>query len=238
MFDTGETQKEALGFPDTLVMPYAGTYWIPVEATMLGSPFIDAWKQGAEEYRRWSAQGKLHPIDIHRAWRTFEPATLPEVAAGAKAPAREEIEEKFLPDWKKLVDLKWQTSLAQYKEDATKAPHSGEPWLKLGFLAVEFKRYDEAKEYFIKARDDAKTAASAYNNLGNLAFIRSDMESAMSDYTQAAEKDPNDAQVQLNLARLYLKEGHAQKASTAYEKAVGLDKSLREQYPDVSSLTP
>src|SRR5882724_8568209 len=136
MFDTGETQKEALGLPDNMVVSYAGSYWIPIEATMLGSPFIEAWKQGATEYQRWSAQGKLHPIDIHLAWRTFEPVTLPDVASGAKAPSSEAIEEKFLPDYKALVDLKWQTSLTRGKGAATVAPNSGEPWMKLGFLAV------------------------------------------------------------------------------------------------------
>ncbi len=238
MFDTGETNKDVLGLPDNLVVSYAGSYWIPIEATMIGSSFMDAWKQGAEEYHRWSDQGKLHPIDIHMAWRTYEPVTLPEIASGAKPPAREAIEEKFLPDWKAIVELKWQTSLAKNKQAAAAAPASGEPWLRLGFLAVEFRRYEEAKEYFIKARNDPKTAASAYNNLGNLAFLRNDMESAMTNYTQALEKDPNDAQVYLNLARVHLKQGRAQKASTAYEKAISLDKSLREQYPDVSSLTP
>jgi len=238
MFDTGETQKEVLGMPDTMVVSYAGSYWIPIEATMIGSSFLEAWKQGAEEYRRWSAQGKLHPIDIHMAWRTFEPVTLPDMASGAKAPARDAIEEKFLTDWKAIVDLKWQTSLTKDKQATTESPNSGDPWLRLGFLAVEFRHYEEAREYFIKARNDPKTAASAYNNLGNLAFLRGDMESALSNYQQGIEKDSRDAQIYLNLARVHLKQGRAQKASAAYEKAIGLDKSLREQYPDVSSLTP
>ncbi len=103
---------------------------------------------------------------------------------------------------------------------------------------MEFKHYDEARDYFIKARNDPKTSGSAYNNLGNLALIRGDTESALSNYGQALDKDPNDAQVHFNLARVYLKQGRAQKASAAYEKAVSLDKSLREQYPDVSSLAP
>jgi len=177
-------------------------------------------------------------VDIHLAWRTYEPVTLPDVASGAKAPAREDIEEKFLPDWKALVELKWQTSLNKAKQEAAAEPNSGAPWMKLGFLAVEFRRYDDAKNYFVKARNDPKTAAAASNNLGNLAFIRNDMESAAYNYNQALEKDPNDAQVHLNLARYYMKIGKADKASAAYDKAVKRDPSLREQYPDVSSLTP
>jgi tetratricopeptide (TPR) repeat protein len=238
MFDTGETEKDALGFPDSLVVSYAGSYWIPIEATMLGSPFMEAWKQGADEYHRWSQQGKLTPIDIHMAWRTFEPATLPEVASGAKAPERQMIEEKFLPDWKSLVDLRWQTSVASAKAAAAAAPTSGQPWLRLGFLAMEFRHYDEAKTYFTKAREDAATAAAAYNNLGNIAFIQSDNAAAESNYQEAQQKDPSDGQIWLNLARVYLKEDKPQKAAAAFERGIGLDPTLREQYPDVSTLAP
>ncbi|MFA5975381.1 MAG: tetratricopeptide repeat protein [Elusimicrobiota bacterium] len=238
MFDTGENQKEALGFPEGWVVPYGGTYWVPVEATMIGSPFLDAWKQGAEQYRRWSQQGKVTPLDIHLAWRQFEPATLPEIASGVKAPTRQAIEEKFLADWKSLIDLRWQTSLSAAKQATTGTPNSGEPWLRLGFLATEFRHYQEARQYFLKARDDAATAASSYNNLGNLAMIQGDLVASENYYKQALEKDAGDAQVSINLARLYLKTGHPKKASTAFEKAMSLDPGLREQYPDVSVLAP
>jgi sugar lactone lactonase YvrE len=238
MFDTGVTEKEALGFPDSMVVLYAGSYWIPLEATMLGSSFMDAWKHGAEEYHRWSVQGQLHPIDIHLAWRTYEPVTLAEAAAGPKPPTREKIEEKFLPDWKALVDLKWQTVASEAKQASAADPSSGKPWLRLGFLAVDFHRFDDAKEYFMKARSDAATTAAAYNNLGNLAFIKGDMESALPNYVEAREKDPADPEILLNIVRVYLKEGRTQKASEEYEKAMALDKSLKEQYPDVSALTP
>ena len=239
MFDTGETEKDALGFPDNMLVSYAGSYWIPIEATMLGSPFLEAWKQGAEEYRRWSAQGKVTTVDIHRAWQTFEPATLPDIASGgAKAPEREAIEEKFLTDWKALVDLRWQTSVTAARQAQAAAPNSGEPWLRLGFLAMEFRRYDDAKRYFTKARDDAATLAAAYNNLGNLAFIQGDNAGAESLYQQAQQKDPSDGQILLNLSRVYLKEGKPQKASTSFERGMALDPTLREQYPDVSTLAP
>jgi len=238
MFDTGETRKDALGLPDTMVVSYAGSYWIPLEATMLGSSFQEAWKKGAEEYHRWSGLGQMHPIDIHQAWRTYEPATLPEAATAPKPPARETVEEKFLPDWKALVDLKWQTVATEAKQDSLANPSSGQPWLRLGFLAVDFHRLEDAKDYFMKARADNATASAAYNNLGNLAYIKGDLESALSNYTQAREKDPSDAQISLNIVRVHLKQGHLQRASADYEKAIALDKTLKDQFPDVSALAP
>ena len=239
MFDTGETDQAALGFPEDRVVLYAGTYWIPLEATMLGQPFQAAWKQGAEEYRRWSAQGKLSPIDIHTAWRTYEPATLPSAGAATfPPPAREAIEAKFLADWKSLVELRWQTSLAAAQAESAANPASGKPWLRMGLLAVEFKRYDEAKTYLAKARKDPATEAAAINNLGNLAFLTPDVDTAASLYQEAHVRDPKDGQILLNLARAYLKKGNRPKAAEAFGEAMKLEPALHDKYPDVTVLAP
>ncbi len=237
MFDTGVRSQEALGFPADRVVRYAGSYWIPLEATMLGSPFLDAWKQGAQEYHRWADKGQVTPIDIHEAWKTYEPATLREMAGGPKAPARQAVEAKFLPDWKALVNLRWQTSVAAANQAAT-ANGSGDPWLQLGLIAVEFHRYDEAKENFNKARKDPSSAAAAFNNLGNLALLKGDLPGSETLYKDSMQIDPADAEVSINLARVYLKSKLRSKALTAFSHAMGLDPSLREQYPDLSALLP
>jgi DNA-binding beta-propeller fold protein YncE len=238
MFDTGETNKDELRFPEDLLVSYAGSYWIPLEATAIGSSFTEAWKQGAEEYKRWSQQGKLNVIDIHRAWQTYEPATLAEVKQTLKVPTRQALEEKYLKDWQALVNLRWQTGQAKAKADLAAKPGSGQPWLNLGFLAVEFKKYPEAREYFTKAKADHALEASALNNLGNLAFLQNDLTSAEARYKQAMQSDPADAGIALNLARLYLKQDLPQKASEAFKTAVNLDPSIKERYSDVSALAP
>jgi len=230
MFDTGEARLESVGFPESMLVNYAGTYWIPVEATMIGQPFLAAWKQGAELVRRLMPSQKIAMIDIHSAWGVFEPATLAEPESGTRpaVPAKEAVEARFGPDWKAIIDLRWQTSSEQRKNNP----------LQMGLLAVEFRRYDEAKTYFMKARQDPATAASAYNNLGNLAMLRQDLASAESHYTQAVQKDDRDPQIYLNLVRLHLKAGRPHKAKDAYDKAIALDPAIKEQYPDVASLTP
>ena len=238
MFDTGESRRETLAFPESYLVSYAGTYWVPIEVTMLGSPFMEAWKQGAEEYRRWDQQGKLSVIDIHKAWETFEPATLPESNTTIKPPTRMAIEAKFLSDWQSLAQLRWQIGTAAIKAAASAAPMSGAPWLDMGFLAVDFKRYDDARDAFSKARTDPATAAAAYNNLGNLAFMQGDLVKAESYYKQAQQADATDAGIPLNLARLYLKQALPQKASAAFKQALTLDPSLKDQYSDVSALAP
>ncbi len=236
MFDTGESRRESLAFPESYLVSYAGTYWIPVEATMIGSPFMEAWKQGADEYRRWQQQGKLAVLDIHRAWQTYEPATLPEANLAIKHPSREAMEEKFLKDWQALVNLRWQTGQAQAKEALAAHPDSGQPWLDLGFLAVDFKKYQEAHDYFAKAKADPSLVAAAANNLGNLAYLQNDLTKAEASYKQAQQSDASDAGISLNLARVYFKQGLVQKASAAFKQATRLDPSIKERYTDVTAL--
>ncbi len=236
MFDTGISRKEELAFPESMLVPYAGTYWIPLEATMLGSPFMEAWKNGAEQVRRWKSQGKLSILDVHKAWHTFEPATLPEAKLDIKPPTLEAIQTRFLKDWKGMVEMRWLTGMAQAKEAAAAKPQSGQPWMDVGFLAAEFKRYEEAREFFHKAKADGTLTASAYNNLGNLALLQNDFIRAEADYKRARQNDPKDAGILLNLARLYLKQAQPKKAAEAFKQAVELDSTVKERYSEVSAL--
>jgi len=236
MFDTGETQVEELGFPEEMFVRYAGTWWVPLEATMLGESFTKAWKQGAEQYRRWNAQGKVFPIDIHRAWGQFEPATLPDNAAPVKAPTVEAVDAKFLADWKGLVDWRWQSTLQRTRDAAVRQPGVGEPALAAGLVAVQFKKYQDATKYFQQAKNDPATASAALNNLGNLAMVSGDLSEAMNVYQLAAEKDPTDGQILINLARAQKKAGKTDLARKTLDRALGLQPSLLHSYADLDSL--
>jgi len=151
---------------------------------------------------------------------------------------RQAIEEKFLKDWQSLVSFRWQSATAAIKARSAADPKSGQPWMDQGFLAVDFKRYDEAKESFGKAAADAATAAAAHNNLGNLAMIQNDLSKAEAEYKEAAVKDPSDAGIFLNQARLYMKQSQQPKAAAAFKQAVMLDSSIKDRYGDLSALAP
>ena len=236
MFDTGESRVETLGLPEERLVFYAGTWWVPLEATLLGDSFTAAWRKGAEEYRQWSERQQLTPIDVHHAWGSFEHATVMDHPLEIKAPTRAAIEEKFLANWKSLPDLRWQTAVDQAAKASAAAPTSGRPWLQLGLMAIDFKRYDDAVAYFGKAQSDPSTAASASNNLGNLAYLKKEWTSAITHYKEAAHQDPGDGRVLINLARVQSKSGDKTNAKNSYEAALKLDATLKEEYPDFNAL--
>jgi DNA-binding beta-propeller fold protein YncE/tetratricopeptide (TPR) repeat protein len=237
MMDTGETRRESLSFPDNWLIPYAGTYWIPLEAASTGSSFIDAWKRGAEEYHEWAASGKVNVTDIHQAWTVFEPAALPEMVSGYKALGADVVEQKFRKDWDALADMRWQTAQENYKRSKT-PQDAAQAALDYGMLAAQFKHYDEAKNSFQQALKDPSTLAAGYNNLGNLEFTEGNIDAAVKYYQEAAGADPADGQIWLNIARADLKKNLTDQAATAYNKAITVEPALKEKYGDVSALVP
>lgn len=236
MVDTGESRREALALPEHLLVPYAGTWWIPIEATLLGDSFTNAWKKGAEEYQRWNASRQLTIIDTHHAWGTFEPATLPDQPADVTAPTLAQIEGKFLPDWKALAELRWQTAAADARAAVAATPASGAPWLQLGLIAIDYKKYDQAAMAFTHAKDDPATAAAALNDLGNLAFIKEDWTGAEKAYQSAAQKDATDARVLVNLARAQKKLGKTDDAQKTFALAIAEDATLKAEIPSLEAL--
>jgi len=124
------------------------------------------------------------------------------------SPPRDAIEEKFLDDWKS-----WRISNGNEpgsrQAGRGRLPASGQPWLRLGLLAVEFKRYEEAKEYF-RRRAKTRDGGRRLQQLGNLAFLRGNWESRWRTTTRPGE-GPQDARIRLNMARVFLKQGHPQR---------------------------
>jgi hypothetical protein len=75
----------------SLSIPYNGTLWIPVEVTLIGRRgFLEAWRQGAEEYARYEGQADkrgFHPTAA--AQEVYRPVGLRETDLGLQYGSRE-----------------------------------------------------------------------------------------------------------------------------------------------------
>ena len=80
MLDTGilESDRENLLPEASIYYPFNGSFWIPVETTLLADKsFLNAWRAGIQRLR----SAKLEEvIEVRRAWRTYQPAILPKQA--------------------------------------------------------------------------------------------------------------------------------------------------------------
>jgi tetratricopeptide (TPR) repeat protein len=237
MFNTGvpEQDKATLGFPESLLVLYHGTVWIPVEMTLVGSSFTRAWQKGAEEYRDWSVKGKVDIIDIQKAWDQFKPATLPKEDAKAVKVKREEIEAKFKGELDTLARQRLVNLSAEYLDALKKNPNDQNALGQLGILYGENGLYAEALVQFQKMLATDKMNTVALNNIGNISLLQGRLEDAKQAYESALKLAPGDTGIMVNLARDLFQMGKGEEAKKLFLDAASIDPRVLRLYGDLAA---
>ncbi|MDP2167026.1 MAG: 6-bladed beta-propeller, partial [Thermodesulfovibrionales bacterium] len=216
---------------DMFVM-HEGYAWVPVETTLVGSSFINAWKKGVESYNAGKDKG-LQIIDIKKAWETFKPATLPPSTWRAEAVYRDEIEAKFRDELAYLKDLRVRYLSKKYLDALYINPSDLYALLQLGIVYVD-NNNEKAAEFFRKILAIEPGNAAAMNNLGNLQFIKGGYAEALKFYEDSAARDPKDPEVFINIAKCYLKLGEKVKAKDAFERAYTLNPDVAGAHRNIA----
>ena len=243
MFDTGISPKNAylisLNPKDYII--YDGSVWLPVETTLISKPFVTAWKTGAEEYYKLggesgiktvgesetkagiSLKSGIYIIDVHRGWKTFPPVN---VELGVKPSSTPNIQ---------LVAQSTKSDIETYKEtykqtvrqtvQALLEKGDEKSMYELARIFTLFDQYDQAEKYLSKYQ-----TASAYNNLGNIYFLKNQPEKAIEYYQKSIELDPNDGGVYLNAGLLYYLNGNPERAQELFAEAISKFESKEEAY--------
>ena len=238
MFNTGiaEQERKTLGFPDEMLVLYHGTAWIPLEMTMVGLSFSQAWQKGAEEYRDWLAKGKLDIISIHKAWELFRPVTQPP-PTDILSPGRvkfQDIEKKYKGEIETLARQRLINLSAGYLNILKKNANDMEALGQLGILYGENGLTSEALEQFQKMLAQEKTNAMALNNIGNIGYLQGRFGDAREAYVAALKSTPDDSGVMVNLARVMLQSGNKDEAKKQFQKAAEIDPRVVRQYADLA----
>ena len=229
MFSTGIPADEDGYTMNNLYVIYEDTLWIPVETTLVGNSFIKAWEKGSATYYKFKDKG-LTVLDVHNAWETFKPASLPDADWKPAGLTRAAIEKKFPDDGMSVLKISSQTKTRRYLEAISKNPADAEAHLQMGIILAKIGDRKEAMKYFDKVISlDAKNAA-ALNNRGNLFMIDDKYQDAQKAYQAASKMSPNDAQIWVNLARAYKRVGNTKQAKAAFARAQKLDRTVKEQY--------
>ena len=229
MFSTGiSADADAYTMNDMYVI-HDGMLWIPVETTVVGKPFIKAWELGATNYYKWKGKG-LAILDVHTAWNTFKPATLPNSTLKTTDIPAGVIEKKFPGDFISMLKISSQTKTRPYLQAIQKNPANMAAHLQMGIILAKFGDRDEAMKYFDKVLSAEPKNAAALNNRGNIFMLEEKYPQAQKAYLAASQADPKDAYVWVNLAKSYKAVNDTRKAKAAFIKARKLDPTVKEQY--------
>jgi hypothetical protein len=206
-----------------------GKSWLPIETTIRDKGLLDAWREGAQEWRQGMADKTAAFYPIHEAWKTYQPVGLAADDTSAQIPAQDLVGLAFSAELSKLVDSEIASRVASLNETILKEP-TPKAFNSRGVVYARFGRYELAERDFLAALNAKGDYVYALLNLGNIATLKSDPQTAYEYYGRAAQVAPDNSRALLELAGAAVALGKRDEADTDYTNAKKLDPQLAAQY--------
>ena len=218
MFDSGISVEEAPRnfLTESEYVIYEGRVWIPVEPTMFGFTFADAWRNASEEYHKRKKQGYLTEIDVAKAKVEYQAGVVP--TQDIVPPSREIIDE--------LVNMDLSINKERFQQMTQIAGvsfDSPEGLYQAGVTYLNFNRLDDAEESLKKAIELKPGFADALNALGVVYTMKRQYNQAMEYYNRALASEPDSPLFNLNIAITLYLQGKLNEAKGEYEKVIKKD---------------
>ena len=221
MFDSGIPIEEAGDFfvDEKEYVIWEGRVWMPVETTLFGSSFSDAWRNGAEEYHIRKERGYITEIRVSDAQQTFKPGVVPD--ADIPAPPSSALNELFDRDLAFFENRLDRIAMASgvSLDSAEGLYDAGATYLRLGQL-------DKALDAFNRSLKLDPTLADAYNAKGVILTRRSQYDEAIELYRKALSLNPGDAGFRINIALTYHIQGRGDDAKQAFQEAARVNREF------------
>jgi hypothetical protein len=214
--------------PDELIYQ-ADKVWLPIEVTQLDGKFIEAWQMGAKEYREADARQLVGFYPTREAWQTYEPVGLVGESFQVVMPAKEAVAAAYQRELERLINQQIYPEVVKLQAEIKKTQKSAKSVNKLGVLYAKYGLTDLAEKQFLDvvSREEYEPALM---NLGNLAYLQSDMKKAQGYYERATKKAPDDPRPMLSLAKVFHETENYGLVKELYGKVKELDPDLAQQF--------
>lgn len=226
MFASSIPDLPGIDTMDGMLVAFDGQLWVPLEMTMVGKQFMNAWEAGSKQYLSWAGRG-LGQMDIRRSWERFKPASMPPADQAPRTIARGLIDQQYGSEFKTLRKIWIKYKGYRFVEVLRRNPGDVTSLGRLGSLYAQEGEFDEALVLFTKVLELEPQNAMALNNRGNVRYLLDRFAAAAADYEAAAAIDAQDANILVNLARAHLKSGAKDKAVQAFSNAIAVDPTVK-----------
>ena len=155
-----------------------GKSWLPIETTIRDKGLLDAWREGAREWRQGVADKTAAFYPIHEAWKIYPPVGLAADGTTAQIPAQDLVRLAFGAELSTLVDEEISLPRRIAQRGDIQGAHAEGPQQQ-GRGVREIRPLDMAEKDFLAALNAKGDYVYALLNLGNIATLRSDHESRL-----------------------------------------------------------
>ncbi len=218
MFDTELNGKNGymISQDENDFVVHEGTIWIPLETTMITKPFLEAWRTGADEYYKNTAddgQGQMEIIDTRKAQAAFPPANLSFATKVVATPPAARIASLASQD---LADYEYyQSQVIGAKMAALESDNTPSGRNTAAIFRAKAGDYDAA----ITLLSGVQTA-EAMNTLGNVYLLKNELPTAQEYFQKSLEMSDADGGVYLNFGLARYLSGETDDAVESFQVAI------------------
>lgn len=230
---SGNSADFTFAYPKDLVFQ-DGKTWLPLQVSSIKEGFLSSWLKGAETWRNLAATGKNSSfIPVAEAWNTYPSIGVPGVESKLVKPPEEQINNAFENTLGYFIAREIEPELKDLLSKMGADGGSGRDHNRLGLLYARYSLYPEARKEFEIAV--GKGVGLALINLGNIAFLQKDFETAVASFEKALKMQPDNKAALTGLARAKYELDLFADADELYSQLKNLDPELANRYSYLSS---
>jgi hypothetical protein len=224
MFDTGLTARsvgQLARDPGLLHVDERGRVWVPVEVTMVGSSFSDAWESAAATL----ASRRHAVIELKEAWKKYSPLRPREPAPDIVAPPVAAVRALFTEDMRRQEEALTSPRMRELAQRIAVDPRDAAAINALGILLAQRGYLGRAAVHFERVIELLPEFAGGYGNLGNILYEQGKYQEAVRRYEEALARGER-PEVHVELALTWCEIGKFDRAREHYRRAMQIDQSL------------
>ncbi len=206
--------------------------WVPIRVSMLREGFLRAWSEGARLARETEG-ARDRFFRIADAWQEYPPAGVPDITASTQKPQEAQVRAAF-DNVVSLVIAKEVTPRAErMRVGFGNDGGTGRQRNSLGVLYARYGMYPEALAEFQAAAALGNEATTI--NIGNIAFLMGDYQTASAWFEKAMESNPSNTGAIIGLARSLYELDRYDEADRMFRRVILLMPELAERYGYLSA---
>jgi hypothetical protein len=232
LFNTGLPASKRLEISENpeLTAVFRNTVWIPLEITLIGDNFFNAWQRGGKLYHRLQENNQVQVVAMENAWKKFPPVNLPHNMWEPSMPRYNLFSSDIARDTQSIMNLEMALQLTKWKKERDKNPSDPKIYNKIGIIYARFQVFDKAIKFFKMSLKMDPAYFSPHNNLANIHLIRQDYQKALKYYLKAKELNPGHPYIRLNLSLIYQKLREKSKMESELKVVYELSPDLHREY--------
>ncbi|MBN2324964.1 MAG: tetratricopeptide repeat protein [Spirochaetes bacterium] len=205
-----------------------GVAWVPVEITILEDGYLKAWQLGAKEWRENKRRNAAGFHKTREAWSVYEPVGL-FGEADVSVPPRDLVVEEYIKAVNGVISKEIFRREQKLKSEIERKKNGPILLNRLGVLyaryGLELKAVDTLEA--VLAREEYTPALV---NLGNIYYLRKDMDRALEYYRRAFDRTPDNPRILLALSRVYRELGDYELSGKMFARLKSVDRELADAY--------